>query len=99
MTEEKTGPLAGLRVLEIPGPFGEYAGKLFADLGAEVLIVEPPTGAPGRSRPPFLDDAPDPERSLWFGYFNTSKRSVVLDLDSEVGRGSKFELVLPTLPV
>jgi benzylsuccinate CoA-transferase BbsE subunit len=79
------GPLSGLKVLEVAGAFGDYAGKLLADLGADVVIVEPPAGSPRRSAEPFIDDTPAPERSLTFGYFNTGKRGVTLDLDTGDG--------------
>jgi benzylsuccinate CoA-transferase BbsE subunit len=81
-----TGPLAGLRVLEVSGLLGEYAGKLLADHGADVILVEPPRGAPRRCLGPFLDDEPGVERSLSFAYYNTNKRSVTLDLTTGEGR-------------
>jgi benzylsuccinate CoA-transferase BbsE subunit len=79
-------PLAGLRVLEIPGPYGEYAGKLLADNGAEVTLVEPPVGAPARHSGPYVGDVPGLENSLSFAYFNTNKQSVVLDLTDAADR-------------
>ncbi len=48
-----TGPLAGLRVVELGGPLVQYAGKLLVDLGAEVVLVEPAGGHPGRGPGPF----------------------------------------------
>ena len=81
-----TGALAGLRVLEIAGPLGEYAGKLLADFGADVVLVEPPAGAARRHLGPFIDDQPGTERSLSFAYLNTSKRGVTLDLDQADGQ-------------
>lgn len=81
----RTGPLAGLRVLEISGLLGEYAGKLLADYGADVVLVERPSGAPRRRLGPFVDGEPGPERSLSFAYYNTNKRSVTLDLDTGEG--------------
>jgi benzylsuccinate CoA-transferase BbsE subunit len=80
-----SGPLVGLTVLEVAGPLGDYAGKLFADLGADVVVVEPLGGSPRRSAAPFVDDVPGPERSLTFAYFNAGKRSITLDLDSPDG--------------
>ena len=58
--------LQGIRVLDLSGPMGNYAGKLFADLGADVVLVEPPGGSQLRHRPPFLDDRAGGERSLSF---------------------------------
>src|SRR5262249_56334156 len=68
------GALAGLRVLEVAGPLGEYAGKLLAGFGADVVLIEPPGGAARRHLGPFIDDEPGPERSLSFAYLHTSKR-------------------------
>ena len=57
-----------------------------ADLGADVIKVEPPAGDPVRSLAPFKDDRPDPETSLVFLNFNANKRSVVLDLEQAEDR-------------
>jgi len=74
-------PLAGLRVLEVAGLLGDYAGKLLADCGADVVLVEPPGGTDRRRLGPYLAEGPEAERSLSFAYFNTSKRAIILDLD------------------
>jgi benzylsuccinate CoA-transferase BbsE subunit len=68
-----------LRVVELCGELGQYAGKLLADLGAEVVKVEPPEGSSARRIGPFVKDVPGPDRSLNFWYHNTNKRSLVLD--------------------
>src|SRR5439155_13221697 len=73
--------LAGIRVVELASEQAAWAGKLLADLGADVVVVEPPGGHHSRGYGPFLDDEPGPERSLFWWHSNTSKRSVVLDLD------------------
>ena len=80
------GPLVGLRVLEVAGPLGEYCGKLFADLGADVILVEPPAGVERRRSGPFIDDQPEVERSLSFAYLHTSKRGITLNLDTIDGQ-------------
>jgi crotonobetainyl-CoA:carnitine CoA-transferase CaiB-like acyl-CoA transferase len=85
--------LEGLRVVELASDRAAYAGKLLADLGADVVVVEPPGGHASRTYGPFLDDVPDPNRSLWWWYYNTSKRSVVLDLGSPAGAQAFVELV------
>ena len=77
--------LAGARVLDLSDPFGQYAGKLLANLGADVIKIEPPTGDPARRIGPFLDDLPGPERSLFWWYYNADKRSLALDLASDDG--------------
>jgi benzylsuccinate CoA-transferase BbsE subunit len=80
------GPLAGLRVVELAHAHVAWAGKLMADLGADVVVVEPPGGSDQRRRGPFLDDEPGPERSLWWWHYNTSKHSVVADLEEDRNR-------------
>jgi crotonobetainyl-CoA:carnitine CoA-transferase CaiB-like acyl-CoA transferase len=79
------GPLVGLRVVELASEHGAFAGKMLADLGADVVLVEPPGGHHTRLFEPFLDDVPGPERSLWWWHYNTSKQGVVLDLQSPQG--------------
>ncbi|MGI9597888.1 MAG: CoA transferase, partial [Acidimicrobiales bacterium] len=64
-----------------------------ADLGAEVILVEPPSGNSIRSVAPFLDDRPGQERSFAHLYMNANKRSLVLDLDLEPDRARFVDLV------
>ena len=80
MTTTADGPLAGLRVVELASEWAAYAGKLLADLGAEVVLVEPRAGHHTRGYGPFVDDMPGPERSLWWWHYHTSKLGVALDL-------------------
>lgn len=75
------GPLADLRVVEVCDELGQLAGKLLADMGAELIKVEPPAGSQARTIGPFVGDIPGPNRSLSFWYYNTNKRSVVLDIE------------------
>ena len=76
-------PYHGLVVVEVADdPAGEMTGLQFVNLGAEVIKVEPPEGAPSRHCGPFVDDERDPDRSLAFWYYNGGKRSVVVDLDA-----------------
>lgn len=59
---------------------GPFCGKLLATLGAEVVKIEPPgAGDPARSRGPFPNDEPDPEKSAQFLFLNTDKKSITLD--------------------
>ena len=85
-------PLSGYRVLDVAGPLGFHCVKLLADMGAEVLKVEPPKGDPARLTPPFKGDVPHPERSLYFLHFNTNKRGITLDLECPDGRAIFQEL-------
>lgn len=85
--------LQGLRVLELASERIAFAGKLLADMGADVILIEPPGGDPARRYPPFLDDEPGDDRSLYWWHYNASKRGVVLDLDREEDRGRFRALV------
>jgi benzylsuccinate CoA-transferase BbsE subunit len=78
--------LEGIRVLEVGGAMTQYCGKMFAELGADVILIEPPEGASIRRLPPFIADRQGPEDSLAFAYFNTSKKGVTLDLTSREGQ-------------
>ncbi|HJM76076.1 MAG TPA: CaiB/BaiF CoA-transferase family protein [Dehalococcoidia bacterium] len=78
------GPLVGLRVVEI-GDRGEVAGKLLADAGAELIRVEPPSGARSRGTGPFVGDRRDINASLHYAYLNTNKRGVTLDVAQSEG--------------
>lgn len=88
-----TGPLAGVRVLDLADRPAALAGRLLADLGAEVILVEPPGGNPVRHLAPFADDLPGPERSFAHHYLNANKRSVILDLDDGIDRDRFVDLV------
>ena len=66
---------------------------VLGDLGADVIKVEPPSGSPSRAMGPFLDDAPEMERSLQYFAFNRNKRGISLDLEAEAGRKTLFSLV------
>jgi crotonobetainyl-CoA:carnitine CoA-transferase CaiB-like acyl-CoA transferase len=93
---EKThtsGPLVGYRVLDLAGPPGLHCTKLLADMGADVIKVEPPSGEESRRIPPFKDDIPHPETSLYFLHFNTNKRGITLDVETTDGRAILLELV------
>jgi crotonobetainyl-CoA:carnitine CoA-transferase CaiB-like acyl-CoA transferase len=85
--------LAGVRVVELAHERCAFAGKLLADMGADVVLVEPPGGAPMRSFEPFVDDRPDRERSLNWWHCNTSKRGVVLDWRHPEGRAALLTLI------
>jgi benzylsuccinate CoA-transferase BbsE subunit len=80
------GALEGLRVLDLAGPMGMYCGKLLADLGADVIMVEPLDGSPVRRLPPFYRDDPSPKHSLVHWHFNTNKRGMTLDITKRDGQ-------------
>lgn len=83
--ERRPGPLEGIRVVELASEHAAFAGKLLAELGAEVVVVEPPEGHPSRHFEPFVDDVADIEGSLWWWHYNASKLGVTIDLDAEPG--------------
>jgi crotonobetainyl-CoA:carnitine CoA-transferase CaiB-like acyl-CoA transferase len=89
-----TGALDGIRVVEFCDEIGSYCGRLLADLGAEVIKVEPPGGGVQRRTPPFYRDQVTPDTSLAFWVHNTSKQSVTLDLATERGRALARALAL-----
>lgn len=80
------GPLEGIRVLDLTHGSEQYCGKLFAQLGADVLLVEPTTGCAHRREGPFLGHQAHGERSLAFAYFNQGKRGIALELDQPQGQ-------------
>jgi CoA:oxalate CoA-transferase len=85
----------GLKVIEYAQlAAGPYCTKLLADLGAEVVKIEPPrTGDMARKQGPFLDDVPHPERSGLFFFLNTNKLGITLDITTGAGRRVFKELV------
>ena len=84
-----SGALTGITVIEIAERVaGEQTGKLLADFGAEVIKVERPGGAPTRTMGPHRGG-----QSAVFGYFNTNKKSVVLDLANAADRATLDRLL------
>ena len=74
-------PLDGVRVVDMADGKGEMCGRLLADLGADVIRVEPPGGAASRAQSPLLDGV-----SLHFATQNRGKRGVVIDHATAAGR-------------
>lgn len=86
-SQEKSGALlAPFCVLDLTDELGFLCGKILGDLGADVIKIERPGGDPARMIGPFYKDQAQPEKSLyWFG-FNTNKRGITLNLESERGK-------------
>lgn len=81
------GSLAGLKVLDLSQRYSHYCGKVFADMGADVVLIEKPrSGCPLRSESPYFSGCSGPEQGIPFFYYNTSKRGITLDLDAPAGR-------------
>ncbi|MEX0744991.1 MAG: CoA transferase, partial [Phycisphaeraceae bacterium] len=84
-----SGPLSGIVVLEVGHMLaGPYCGMLLADLGAEVIKIEPPAGDIGRRVSPHEVGG----HNAYFASLNRSKKSVVLDLASDEGRAALHAL-------
>ncbi len=101
---KRVNALEGIRVLDLSTSLGEATGRILADLGAEVIKIEPPGGCAARFAPPFKSppsaarhrpEAPDgdPEQSLFWKAWGRGKRSVVLDLDDEADHKRLLALV------
>jgi benzylsuccinate CoA-transferase BbsE subunit len=94
MADAPPSALDDIRVLDLTQDLGAYCAKLLADLGADVIKIEPPAGDSARRVGPFYHDESGPERSLYFSNLNTNKRSVVLDLESPDGHAAFEKLVV-----
>src|ERR1700722_13722736 len=81
-------PLTGVRVIELTEGPADFTGRYLADLGAEVIKVEPPNGGPSRREAPLLDGV-----SLPFAARNANKQSVIIDLAEPAGPPRLLELV------
>ena len=85
--------LQGYRALDLTGLAGQLCGRVLADLGMEVIKIEPPGGDPVRNLPPFVNSADGKQLSTTFAHLNAGKASKVLDLDKESDRAELRKLV------
>lgn len=86
--------LGHIRAVELGDIPASYATRLLADLGSDVIKVEPPGGDPNRWLPPFAGEIEHPERSLAFINANTNKRGIVLDLKNSAVDRKLFAALL-----
>jgi len=85
--------LSGFRALDLTDEKGFVCGKILAAMGVDTIKVEKPGGDPARNIPPFYQDTPDPEKSLYWFVYNTDKRGITLNLETSRGRDLFKELV------
>ena len=83
--------LAPYRVLDLTDERGVLAGQMLADLGADVIQVEPPAGSSGRGVAPFFADRPD--ESIYWAAYTRGKRGITCDLADPRGRDVLFRLM------
>ena len=74
------------RVLDLTTERGLLCGQILADLGADVIKIEPPGGSPARKLGPFYQDQEDAENSLYWWAYNRNKRGVTLDITRSEGQ-------------
>jgi crotonobetainyl-CoA:carnitine CoA-transferase CaiB-like acyl-CoA transferase len=86
------GFLKGFQALDLTGLSGQLAGRLLADLGMEVIKIEPPGGDPVRNLAPFVSGANGVKLSTTFAHLNAGKASKVLDLDQASDRAALLKL-------
>jgi benzylsuccinate CoA-transferase BbsE subunit len=102
MTSERTSTpvnnspsaaLAGLRVLDVTTAKAHLCGRLLADMGADVIKIEPTGGDEARTIGPFVDGVAHRDRSLFFWFYNLNKRSLTLNLKDSRGIGILRRLI------
>lgn len=87
-------PYSGVRLVDLTVGLGSYCARLFADLGAEVIRVEPPGGSADRRAAPLFPGVGAAKLGgIPYAFLNTNKKSVVLDLADEQGRSALRDLV------
>jgi crotonobetainyl-CoA:carnitine CoA-transferase CaiB-like acyl-CoA transferase len=94
MRTASTGPLLGVRVIDLTRALaGPFCTMILADLGADVVKVEPPEGDLTRFTGPFTKDDPEKAYGGYFASINRNKRSIVLDLKNPADRDRLLALV------
>jgi len=86
MPGKTAAPLAGIKVIDITDASAALVTRRLADLGAEVIKIEPPEGDATRRYGPFTSNNSDSGKSLWFEYYQQGKLSLTLDLAHEADR-------------
>lgn len=78
--------LSDYRVIDLTNERGHIAGFMLAQMGAEVIAVEPPEGSSARTLAPFANDVEGPDTSLHHWAYNRGKKSVVIDVETQEGQ-------------
>jgi crotonobetainyl-CoA:carnitine CoA-transferase CaiB-like acyl-CoA transferase len=86
--------LAGYRALDLTSLSGQLCGRILADLGMEVIKIEPPGGDPVRQLAPFVKSSEGKLLSTTFAHLNAGKASTLVDLEQEAGRDIFRQLVV-----
>lgn len=95
MKKTKDSLLSGYRALDLTDEKGFICGKILAAMGVDVIKIERPGGDQARKIPPYYNNEPDPERSLFWLAFNGNKRSITLNLETSQGK-NLFRKLLST---
>jgi len=96
--------LKGIQILDLADEKASFCSKPLADLGARVIKIERPGGDPSREIGPFIEDSPDPAKSLFFFHNNTNKLGITLNIEHENGKEiflkllQKADIVVETFP-
>jgi len=85
-SKKNVGLLSDYRILDLTDYKGVYCGKVLADLGADVIKVEKPGGDTTRNIGPFYKDITQPEKSIYWWAYNTSKRGITLNIETADGK-------------
>lgn len=95
MTETKQSStlLKGLRALDLTDEKGFMAGQILAYMGVDVIKIERPGGDPARRKGPFWHDVADGEKSLYWFSYNTNKRGITLDIETNDGKSIFKDMV------
>src|SRR4030043_1737556 len=93
IANKKCDFLSPYMVLDLSDDKGFLCGKIFGDLGADVIKIEKPGGEAARNIGPFYHDIPDPEKSLYWFAHNTNKRGITLNIEAREGKEIFGQLV------
>ena len=91
--KQEVGALSNVRIVDLTDERAIYGAKLLADMGADVVKVEPPGGCSTRGSDPIRKDDASDLRSLHFSSYSSNKRSIVLNLESSEGRETFLKLL------